>query len=177
MFQFDSNHVLDVHQQRLYPFDTYRLGTTLHAQLEHDDTDVIITRLATIKMTSSFIVSSSDVSGYVETEDDTQSPRREIDLGISRPGGARAFALFMFAVNWMLAHATVGFLLLAMHAEHTRRVPLLLAMAFVIVLTIPQIRNSMPDAPGYDGEYCYYEPQVKLDLCSLSGVLIGTDVS
>lgn len=105
-------------------------------------------------MTSSFVISSSDVSGYVETGDDSdsQSPRRELDLRISRPGGARAFALFMFAVNWMLAHATIGFMLLALHAEHSRRVPLLLGMNFVILLAIPQIRNSMPDAPGYDGQ-------------------------
>ena len=62
----------------------------------------------------------------------------------------------MFAVNWMLAHATIGFLLLAMHAERSSRVPLLLVMTFVILLAIPQIRNSMPDAPGYDGKSSFH---------------------
>lgn len=144
--------MLDVHEQRLYPFDTYNLGTTLHAISLHEDSqDVVITRLATIKMTSSFMISSNDVSGYVETGDDTRSPRREIDLKMYRPGDTRAFALFMFAVNWMLAHATIGFLLLSLHTDQPRRTPLLLAMTFVILFVIPQVRKAMPDSPGYDG--------------------------
>lgn len=75
-----------------------------------------------------------------------------MDLRVSRPGQARAFALLLFGVSWMLTHVSIGHVILAWYKEEMKSTLLKhLVFAFAILLSHPQLRNSMPDAPGYDG--------------------------
>lgn len=153
LHQFDSDHVLDVHEARLYPFDTYQLTSTLRAVISATNETTPIIRLPTIVDTSSFIISSSDSASYVmpSSANTTQDPSRNLDMTIRRPGEARFFALMLFGVSWMLAHATVAYVALAWKSQDSERVVKYLAFAVITMLVIPQIRNSMPDAPGLDG--------------------------
>ncbi|CAL1713170.1 unnamed protein product [Somion occarium] len=153
LFQFDSDHVLDVHLTRLYPFDTYELTSTIHI-LDSNKNPVTLSRLPTITETPSFLVSPSDVASFMNStssDDATEQQGRNLVLKVVRPGEARAFALLLFAVNWMLAHATVAYTVLAWKTDDTERILKYLAFVAATMLLIPQLRNAMPDAPGFDG--------------------------
>ncbi|OBZ71241.1 hypothetical protein A0H81_08790 [Grifola frondosa] len=150
LIQFDSDHVLDVHEARLYPFDTYRLTSTLRAESTNNQS-VPIQKLCTLKVTSSFVISPTDIDSYSLDSNGTQQPTRDIDLLVSRPTEARSFALLLFGVNWMLAHTTVGLVTLAWNVDGAEKILQYLLLAFIILLVIPQLRNAMPDAPGFDG--------------------------
>jgi len=149
--QFDSDHVLDVHEARLYPFDTYHLSSTLRISSPNGDEPIPMTALTTMKITSSFAISPTDVESYMNTSDKSYGPSRDITLVITRPPEARLFALLLFGTSWMLAHATMGLVVLAWVQKGEERVLRYLVLDFVILLAIPQLRNAMPDAPGFDG--------------------------
>ncbi|KAI0755042.1 hypothetical protein C8Q80DRAFT_1142550 [Daedaleopsis nitida] len=151
MFQFDDDHILDVHAARLYPFDTYHLTSTIRAVSTENNTNVPIQRLATISLTSSFASVSNDSPSFIKTSDGVEQPSRDLDLQVFRPGEARAFTLLLFGASWMLAHATIGLIFLSWHMSEAEKVLKYLASTFVIMLSIPQLRNAMPDAPGFDG--------------------------
>ncbi|KAJ3556196.1 hypothetical protein NM688_g2160 [Phlebia brevispora] len=153
LHQFDTNHVLDVHEARLYPFDTYRLTSTIRAIASTTNESLPIVRIPLITETSSFIISSSDTASYVipSTSNGTQYPSRDLDMVIHRPGEAKFFALMMFGANWMVAHATLALVALAWRSKDTKHVLEYLAFSVISMLVIPQIRNTMPDAPGFDG--------------------------
>ncbi|KAF8627496.1 hypothetical protein AX17_006307 [Amanita inopinata Kibby_2008] len=150
LVQFDSDHVLDVHQARLYPFDTYMLSSTLRA-VSFDNRALPIQKLATIVDTSSFSIETIDIESYSTSPDRMQEPSRDFDMYIRRSNDARCFALILFTVNWLLAHITVGHVLLAKRHQETGPILKHLLSAGAILIAIPQIRNSMPDAPGLDG--------------------------
>lgn len=143
-----------MHEAHLYPFDTYQLTSTLRIVVTNTSEPMSITRLLTIKDTSSFIVSSTDALSYVlsTSSDGEQLPSRDLEVAIVRPGEARFFALMLFGVNWMLAHATAAYVALAWKTKGSDSVLRYVAFCLVTLLAIPGIRNSMPDAPGYDGE-------------------------
>jgi hypothetical protein len=87
----------------------------------------------------------------------TQSPSRDMDLLVSRPGQTRVFALMLFAVSWMLTHVSLGHVVIEWYAEEvTSSLIKHLVFGFGILLMHPQLRNSMPDGPDYDGESRYY---------------------
>lgn len=166
LYQFDSDHVLDVHEARLYPFDTYHLTTNLRAETADTNTPTVIVRLVTLSDTASFIVHSSDTASTVQPPSSSSSnsdtpqglPSRDLDMTIKRPGEARFFALMLFGISWILAHATVGYVALAWKSKSTSpsgsspRVAGYLVLSVATMMVIPQLRNAMPDAPGYDGE-------------------------
>ena len=144
---------MDVHLSRLYPFDTYELTSTIHI-LDKDKKPVNLARIPTIAQTPSFLVSSSDVSSYMNStssDDAVKQGGRNLELKVVRPAEARAFALLLFAVNWMLAHATVAYVVLAWKTDDTERILKYLAFVAITMVLIPQVRNTMPDAPGFDG--------------------------
>ncbi|KIK82205.1 hypothetical protein PAXRUDRAFT_154301 [Paxillus rubicundulus Ve08.2h10] len=149
LVQFDSDHTLDVHEDRLYPFDTYFLTSTIRA-IDSSNATVPIRKLTTIDQVSSFLVASTDVASYETTSNGTQLASRDIDLQVQRPGQARAFTLLLFALSWMLTHITFGHVILAKKHQEVKPIFKHLVSSFVIVLAIPQLRNAMPDAPGYD---------------------------
>lgn len=147
--QFDSDHVLDVHNDRLYPFDTYFLSSTIRA-ISFENNSISISKLATIDLTSSFAVETTDIESYLNTN---ATPSRDIAMHIRRPFEARAIVLLFFASSWFLTHICMGNLLLARY--YTRDVkPILkfLIVNGVVGIAVPQLRNSMPDAPGLDGK-------------------------
>lgn len=153
LVQFDSDHTLDVHLDRLYPFDTYLLTATLHAT-DISGSAVPIQKLATIDQMSSFQIGCSDMASYEvfnASMNGTRLESRGMDLNVQRPGQARAFALALFGLSWMLTHATVAFVYVARKHEEAVLVIRYIALALAILLVIPQLRNAMPDAPGYDG--------------------------
>lgn len=159
--------MLDVHEARLYPFDTYHLTSTLRAVTSADNDTIPITRLLTISDTSSFIVSPSDSASYIvlsnSSTDAPQLPSRNLDMEIRRPGEARFFALMLFGVNWMLAHATIAYVALAWKSDDTERVMKYLVFCIITMLVIPQVRNAMPDAPGLDGKSTHDQDSTLID--------------
>ncbi|PCH40035.1 hypothetical protein WOLCODRAFT_136625 [Wolfiporia cocos MD-104 SS10] len=149
--QFDSDHVLDVHQARLYPFDTYRLTSTLRLETANGTEAVALRALTTLKLTSSFAISPSDVESKLNVSGKGYVPSRDIVLEIRRPHEARLFAMLLFGASWMLVHVTIGFVAIAWLTREQERVVQSLFFTFIVLLAVPQLRNAMPDAPGYDG--------------------------
>ena len=154
MFQFDDDHVLDVHEARLYPFDNYRLAMSMRAVSTVDNTTVPIQKLATISLTSSFVTSSSDAESSVSIPGVSGPgvPTRDLVLEVGRPAELRAYALLLFGTSWMLAHTTMGFVVLSWRADRGEKALQYLLITFAIILLVPQMRNAMPDAPGFDGK-------------------------
>ncbi|CAA7261582.1 unnamed protein product [Cyclocybe aegerita] len=151
LVQFDSDHVLDVHEARLYPFDTYMLSSTIRAA-NADNQTVPIRKIATIDITSSFDIFTTDLESYSNSEDGKQEQAsRDIDLYVRRPNEARLFTLLLFAVSWVLTHVTIGHVLLARRVSSLRSLLPHLISSGAILIAIPQLRASMPDAPGFDG--------------------------
>jgi hypothetical protein len=150
LVQFDIDYILDAHTDRLYPFDTYALTTTLRASTSAN-VSVPIQRLATIEEIASFSVSPSDFPSYTSS-DETELASRDIMLRLTRPGGARAFTMLLFAVAWMLTHIAV--VNVCTSWKHTETKPILkhLVAAFAILIGLPAVRNSMPDDPDLDGK-------------------------
>jgi len=150
LVQFDSDHVLDVHEARLYPFDTYKLSSTIRAA-SFDNQTIAIRKAATIDITSSFDILTIDLESYSASANGTQTISRDIDMYVSRPNGARFFTLILFAVSWVLTHVTMGHVLIARKLPTLKAVLPHLVSSGAILIAIPQLRNSMPDAPGLDG--------------------------
>ncbi|KAF9556752.1 hypothetical protein CPC08DRAFT_710984 [Agrocybe pediades] len=150
LVQFDSDHVLDVHEARLYPFDNYKLSSTLRA-MSFDNQSIPIRKAVTIDITSSFDIFTIDLDSYSTSANGTQTVSRDIDMYVSRPNGARFFTLILFAVSWVLTHVTMGHVLIARKLPTLKAVFPHLLSSGAILIALPQIRNSMPDAPGLDG--------------------------
>jgi hypothetical protein len=153
-FQFDSDHVIDAHEARIYPFDTYVLTTTLRAVGPSNQT-IPIQKIAIIDQTSNFLIAGSDLDSYITLADNTQAPSRDVDIRVRRPGQSRAFVLLLFGVSWMLTHVSIAHVVLAWCREEIKATSITrhLLFAFAILLALPQLRNSMPDAPDYDGAW------------------------
>ncbi|KAF9533122.1 hypothetical protein CPB83DRAFT_529765 [Crepidotus variabilis] len=152
LVQFDSDHVLDVHEARLYPFDTYKLSSTIRAISKSTNKSVPISRIVAINIVSSFDIATSDLESYSSNENGTRSSySRDFDMNIARPPTARLFALLLFMISWILTHVTVGHVMLAKRLRGLKAmVPHLISSA-AILIAIPQLRATMPDAPGFDG--------------------------
>lgn len=174
MLQFDSDHVLDVHNARLYPFDTYLLTSYLFA-VSHSasvpDIPMAITKLHVIDLTSSFAVASMD-SPLSITFDAVSIPARYIELHVQRPADARVYAMLLFTLNWILSHFNFGVAMLAafrgkprrtivassndgikLGTKGTKDVIKYIGCVLAVLLVIPQLREAMPDAPGFDGMF------------------------
>jgi len=151
LVQFDSDHVLDVHDARLYPFDTYFLTSTFRA-ITFPNGSLPIQKLITVDVISSFNIWTIDMESFSKTNDGTVLLSRDMDMHVWRPGSARLFALFLFTISWLLTHVTIGHVLLARRISGRKSLLKHLASAGAILISIPQLRNSMPDAPGLDGE-------------------------
>lgn len=152
MVQFDSDHVLDAHEDHLYPFDTYKLSSTIRAVGFDNQTVIPIQKLTTINITSNFDIYTVDLESYSTFENGTTGSSRDIDIQISRPNAARFFALLLFVTSWILAHVTIGHVLIARRLHGLRSVFPHLVSSGAILVAIPQLRSSMPDAPGLNGE-------------------------
>ena len=139
----------------MYPFDTYMLSTTLRA-VSFSNEILPIRRLATIPTTTSFNIDTLDTESY-STLPNTQKAgqvtvSRDIDLRVSRPSEARVFTFLLFVASWIFAHTNIGLVILARRLTKARSIFKFVVAAGLILLAIPQIRNSMPDAPGLDGK-------------------------
>jgi hypothetical protein len=149
LVQFDSDHTLDVHNDRLYPFDTYFLSSTVRVSSLNQS--IPISKLATLDLTSSFVVETVDIESYETDQNGTDTPSRDIDMEIRRPLEARVIALSLFGLSWFLTHICIGNVVLARRTIDTRPILKLLIVSGATVIGLPQLRNSMPDAPGLDG--------------------------
>jgi len=92
------------------------------------------------------------MESFSKASDGTILPSRDMDMHVWRPGSARLFALFLFTINWLLTHVTVGHVLLARQISGRRPLFKHLVSTGAVLISIPQLRNSMPDAPGLDGQ-------------------------
>ncbi|KLO05534.1 hypothetical protein SCHPADRAFT_883718 [Schizopora paradoxa] len=207
LMQFDSEHKVDVHTARFYPFDTYLLTTSLRVEAENqtdDDGPEIPLRISAtplIQYTSSFALSTTVRQGQVVDDDDDDFvgnslgnstlnrnrtvPVHHLEVLLSRPGPARAYAMLVFGINWLLAHCAVGAVVLAKkHKLHRGgREEVLLeavkyaAVVFGILLAIPQLRTMMPDAPEFHGaliDTIGFFPQMSMAGISLVLLLLLT---
>lgn len=65
--------------------------------------------------------------------------------------------MILFGFSWMLAHATLAHLVLAwMDTKVVNTTFLHLFSVFATLVIIPQLRNSMPDAPDLDGVLLFH---------------------
>ncbi|SJL07718.1 uncharacterized protein ARMOST_11068 [Armillaria ostoyae] len=151
LVQFDSDHVLDVSKARLYPFDKYYLSSTLHAVSGTTNQTLTITKLATMALTANFDIHSTDVESYSDLANGTRLPTRDLDMHINRPTDARGIALLLFIVSWILTHVCIGHVILARRLRTAKPVLKHLVSVGAMLVALPQLRNSMPDAPGLDG--------------------------
>jgi hypothetical protein len=149
--QFDSDHVLDVHKARLYPFDTYTLSSTIRA-VSFDNQTIPIQKIGTIDMTPSFTIDTVDFESFSTQANGAEDVSRDIDVHVTRPNEARFFTLVLFAVGWVLSHITIGHVLIARRLHGLKALLPHIISSGAILLVVPQLRNSMPDAPGFDGE-------------------------
>jgi hypothetical protein len=76
-----------------------------------------------------------------------------MDMRISRPGAARVLTLLLFISAWIFAHLNLGLVIISRKLAELQSILKYSLAAGVIFVTIPQIRNSMPDAPGLDGTW------------------------
>ncbi|KAH9850124.1 hypothetical protein C2E23DRAFT_735631 [Lenzites betulinus] len=176
MFQFDDDHVLDVHQARKYPFDTYLLTSTIRAVSLTNNQSLPIQRLSTIALTSSFAIRSTDTASYTQSADGSRAASRDLTLVVSRPAEARMYALLLFGVSWMLAHATMALVAFSWRVEGAERIFKHLAATLIVILLIPQLRNAMPDAPDLDGECPFVEYAIgffpQMLVCAISALTL-----
>ncbi|KAG2001810.1 hypothetical protein CC2G_013009 [Coprinopsis cinerea AmutBmut pab1-1] len=151
---FETSHVLDVHQARQYPFDTYRLQIEFRAAalVANQTLPLSISRVLTVDQTSSFNVDSTDFRRYMVLNE-IRSPTQRVDLHIKRPGSARLFTLLLYAISWLLTHICIGQVVIAKRGDGSRLLLCCLAICAGTLLALPQLRNSMPDAPGLDGKF------------------------
>lgn len=170
LVRFDSDHVLDVHSARLYPFDQYLLSSSLRAATTNNET-IRISRAITLRITSSFDVETTDLESFVlapvirnqtnstvaanDTSADAEIhlPSRDIDMHISRPPSAQLFTFLLFGASWILTHISVGLAVLARKRKDPQSLLAYLLSSGFILVGIPQLRNGMPDAPGFDGKF------------------------
>jgi hypothetical protein len=94
-------------------------------------------------------------------------------MRITRPASQRAFTLLLFGVSWVLTHVTIGLVLISRRLTEVRSTLKHLVFAAAILVVIPQLRNSMPDAPGLDGKSLCYLRKFSPHYILLTGVLIG----
>ncbi|PPQ91663.1 hypothetical protein CVT25_012876 [Psilocybe cyanescens] len=171
LVQFDSDHVLDVHEARLYPFDSYVLSSTIRA-LSFDNETIPIRKLATIDITSSFDILTIDVESFSTSENGTQQVSRDIDMYVSRPNDARFFTVLLFAVSWLLTHVTIGHVMVARRLARLRDIIPHLVSSGAILIAIPQLRNSMPDAPGLDDCIGFFPQMITVAISTVVLLLI-----
>jgi hypothetical protein len=102
--------------------------------------------------TSSFDIETVDAESDSALANDTQITSRNMDMRISRPGVARALTLLLFVGAWILAHIALGLVIIARRLAEVQSVFKYLFATVISLVAIPQMRNSMPDAPGLDGK-------------------------
>ncbi|KLO05535.1 hypothetical protein SCHPADRAFT_722030 [Schizopora paradoxa] len=197
LMHFDSRHALDVHNARFYPFDTYSLTTTLRVEYSNStsesDSDFGSLRISAspiVMYTSSFMAVSTSRQGNLLIDSST-FPVRHIEVRIKRPGPARAYAMLLFGMNWLLAHSALGVFVFAKRAKSTFPLGLVsltrervlhdalkqLGIVFGILLAMPKLRAMMPNAPGFDGvliDTVGYFPQMTMAGFSLVLLLLLT---
>ena len=100
----------------------------------------------------------TDLESYNTLPDGTLASSRDFDLHVRRPGQARAFALLLFTVSWMLTHIAVGCGILVWYKKVTKSSMVqYLVFTFGILMAHPPLRSTMPDSPEYEGErFCAY---------------------
>ncbi|KAI5891423.1 uncharacterized protein SCHCODRAFT_02629048 [Schizophyllum commune H4-8] len=187
LFQFDSDHVLDVHDARLYPFDTYYLSGTLRAMSPLTNESIPIRRLATVQNMLGFFVDTTDVASLREpagttpeeelTEDQSELdvPSRDFEMRVSRQGDARFYALALFGLGWFAVHVQGLMVYFARKTMDLTVIRVYLAAGVGITIALPQLRNAMPDGPDLDGvliDAIGYFPQVFLSGLGVAVLLL-----
>lgn len=121
---------------------------------------VTLSSLPVLREVSSFSIDAQD--SLLVTEDGL--PARHLELYVQRPGSARAYAMIVFSVNWLLCFFNLAIVIIttvnvfgtdscaSSRQERSKSATKLLAGVLAVLLVIPQLRGAMPDAPGFDGE-------------------------
>ncbi|KAH6912706.1 hypothetical protein BKA70DRAFT_772704 [Coprinopsis sp. MPI-PUGE-AT-0042] len=146
-FQFKTSHLLDTHEARQYPFDTYHLGMELRAS--NANTSLPISRVFIVDVARNFHVESRDLRSYLDV-DGFKFATQHVDVTFKRPASTRLFTLLLFMIGWLLAHINVGQVIMARKSTGTQSLVICLAISGGTIMVVPQLRNSMPGAPGSD---------------------------
>ncbi|KAF9013275.1 hypothetical protein BDQ17DRAFT_1419434 [Cyathus striatus] len=132
LVQFDSDHVLDVHEARMYPFDTYFLSSTLRAMsFKNETVPIRKARLSTLLQVLIYSL--------------------RILIATQTPLMSNNWLVVISICTWVLTHVTIGHVIIARRLEGMKPLFKHLISSGAILVAIPQLRNSMPDAPGLDG--------------------------
>lgn len=148
--QFETEHVLDVNKADLYPFDTFSVLSTFTAMTPSNET-TSIRRIFSVDEAMAFTAEISDLDSYRTGADGSKIPARDFDMKIRRPTDVKIITIILFSLCWMLSHFTIGQVILCRRTKEAKAVIRHLFFAITILFIIPQIRNSMPDAPDFDG--------------------------
>ncbi|EJC98157.1 uncharacterized protein FOMMEDRAFT_162515 [Fomitiporia mediterranea MF3/22] len=175
--QFDNDLVLDVHDSRLYPFDSYLVSTSIRATTSNSsvkDIPMPIVGMPVVEHMPSFTMTSRDTD-VVLVMDEDNTPARHIEIRIRRPAHARVYAMLIFGINWAFCHYCIGMMLLSIFQGHHAGKEVLkrFASSLLVLFVIPQLRGAMPDAPGFDGvliDTIGFFPQ--MTLAGLSAIIL-----
>ncbi|KIY48632.1 hypothetical protein FISHEDRAFT_73453 [Fistulina hepatica ATCC 64428] len=137
---------------------------------------VSIQLIATIRDTSTFVVMTTDVETYQASgsEYDVQ-PSRDIDVYMTRYTVARILTLALFVLGWLMAHMCAFCAVLVRRVSNTRTISEHVIIVTGLCLVLPQLRQSMVDAPGYDGvliDSIGFFPQMVVADASLIATLV-----
>lgn len=119
-----------------------------------------LSSLPVLREVSSFTIAAQD--SLLLTGDGL--PARHLELRAQRPSSARAYTMLLFSVNWLLCHFNLAIVVLSAvkvfgadgstlsREGNSKSAMKLLAGVLAVLLVIPQLRDAMPDAPGFDGK-------------------------
>ena len=111
-----------------------------------------ISRVLVVDTAYNFNVDSADIRTYLDS-DGFKLPTQHVNLTFKRPATTRVFTLLLFLLAWLLTHISVGQVIIARRSTGTQALVMRLAVTGGIIMVIPQLRNSMPNAPTLDSEF------------------------
>jgi hypothetical protein len=151
LVSFETDFVLDVRKAFLYPFDSYSLASTFSAKSANNET-IPVRRIFSNDQAMGFDIETQDMDNFRTAADGSKEPARGFDMHIRRPTEVKIVTVIMFALSWMITHVAIGQAILCRRIKETKPILVHLFATGVILFMLPQLRNSMPDAPGFDGK-------------------------
>ena len=121
------------------------------------DVPVSVIGIPVIKEMPSFTITSFDTDISI-TIDEDRFPARQLEVKIERPAHARLYAMIIFGINWAFCHFSCGIALISVFQRSqvgSKDMLKRVLGAHAILIVIPQLRETMPDAPGHDGKLDY----------------------
>ena len=143
LLELSSWHGLDA--LFLYPFDQYRLSTTLNATSPDTNASLPVLSLHIMDTTSSF--SPTELSNIVTRTKSGVGSSRTTDVLLVRTRFTQAFVMTLLIVNWALTAVVVWITVSAFTGVEVDESVLMLPLS--VVLTIPALHAMWVGAPAF----------------------------